>query len=81
LTITKIAAFSALIVTAIAPLVLYQQQSLALEQQQLSLSNQTVLDIERPIEDLSFEIDNMTFSHHTASVQMHYVIGGHVIWC
>ena len=27
----------------------------------------------------SFEIDNMTFSHHTASVngiQMHYVIGG-----
>jgi pimeloyl-ACP methyl ester carboxylesterase len=28
----------------------------------------------------SFDIDNMTFSHHTASVngiQMHYVIGGH----
>ena len=28
----------------------------------------------------SFQIDNMTFSHHTASVngiQMHYVIGGH----
>jgi pimeloyl-ACP methyl ester carboxylesterase len=28
----------------------------------------------------SFEIDNVTFSHHTASVngiQMHYVIGGH----
>ena len=29
---------------------------------------------------ISFEIDNMTFSHHTASVngiQFHYVIGGH----
>src|SRR5262245_57947694 len=29
--------------------------------------------------DNSFKIDNMTFSHHTASVngiQMHYVIGG-----
>jgi pimeloyl-ACP methyl ester carboxylesterase len=28
----------------------------------------------------SFEIDNMTFSHHKASVngiQLHYVIGGH----
>ena len=28
----------------------------------------------------SFQIDNMTFSHHTASVngiQLHYVIGGH----
>ena len=31
------------------------------------------------IEDLSFDIDNVTFSHHMASVngiQMHYVIGG-----
>jgi hypothetical protein len=30
-------------------------------------------------EDLSFDIDNVTFSHHMASVngiQMHYVIGG-----
>ena len=30
-------------------------------------------------EDLSFDIDNVTFSHHTASVngiQLHYVIGG-----
>jgi hypothetical protein len=80
-TITKIAAFAALIITAAAQFVLHQQQSLALEQQQqqLSLSNQTAFDIERPIGDLSFEIDNVTFSHHTASVngiQMHYVIGG-----
>jgi pimeloyl-ACP methyl ester carboxylesterase len=31
------------------------------------------------LEGISFQIDNMTFSHHTASVngiQMHYVIGG-----
>ena len=31
------------------------------------------------MEGISFEIDNMTFSHHMASVngiQMHYVIGG-----
>jgi pimeloyl-ACP methyl ester carboxylesterase len=31
------------------------------------------------IEDLSFDIDNVTFSHHMASVngiQLHYVIGG-----
>src|SRR3954451_25312606 len=32
------------------------------------------------LEGISFDIDNMTFSHHTASVngiQLHYVIGGH----
>jgi hypothetical protein len=79
-TITKIAAFAALIITAATQFVLHQQQSLALEQQQqqLSLSNQTAFDIERPIEDLSFEIDNVTFSHHMTSVngiQLHYVIG------
>ena len=31
------------------------------------------------LEDLSFDIDNVTFSHHIASVngiQLHYVIGG-----
>src|SRR5215212_8989736 len=80
-TIIKIAAFAALIITAAAHFVLNQQQSLAQEQQQQSLSNQqTTFDIERrPVEDLSFKIDNMTFSDHTASVngiQMHYVIGG-----
>jgi Epoxide hydrolase N terminus len=43
------------------------------------VSNQTAFDVENPVEDLSFEIDNVTFSHHTASIngiQMHYVIGG-----
>jgi len=80
LTITQIAALPLMIVAA-APFVLYQQeQSMAQEQQQQQfLANQTTFDIERPVEDLSFDIDNMTFSHHTASVngiQMHYVIGG-----
>jgi pimeloyl-ACP methyl ester carboxylesterase len=80
LTITQVAAISVMILTA-ALFVLYQQQGIAHGQQQeiLSLSNQTAFDIQMPIQDLSFEIDNMTFSHHTASVngiQMHYVIGG-----
>jgi pimeloyl-ACP methyl ester carboxylesterase len=80
LTITQVAAISVMILTA-ALFVLYQQQGIAQGQQQerLSLSNQTAFDIQMPIQDLSFEIDNMTFSHHTASVngiQMHYVIGG-----
>jgi pimeloyl-ACP methyl ester carboxylesterase len=85
LTITQIAALTVIIIIATAaPFILYQQQqSLAQEQQQQqqqSLSNQTIFDIERlPIEGLSFEIDNVTFYHHMASVngiQLHYVIGG-----
>jgi pimeloyl-ACP methyl ester carboxylesterase len=79
LTIMQIAAIAAMILAA-APFVLHQQQSIAQEQQQQqSPANQRAFDIERPIEDLSFKIDNVTFSHHTASVngiQMHYVIGG-----
>ena len=81
LPIIQIAALTAMIVTA-TPFVLYQQQqSIAQQgqQQQQSLSNQTTFDIEKPVEDLSFQIDNMTFSHHTASVngiQLHYVMGG-----
>jgi pimeloyl-ACP methyl ester carboxylesterase len=82
--IIQIAALTLMIVSA-SLLVLYQQQqSIAQQgqqQQQQSQSNQqTTFDIERlPIEDLSFEIDNVTFSHHMASVnglQLHYVIGG-----
>jgi pimeloyl-ACP methyl ester carboxylesterase len=76
--IIQIAALTVMIVSA-SPLVLYQQQSIAQQQQQQSLSNQTTFDIQKPVEDLSFEIDNVTFSHHMATVngiQMHYVIGG-----
>src|ERR671918_1433010 len=42
--------------------------------------NHTAMAQQQPtLEGISFQIDNMTFSHHTASVngiQMHYVIGG-----
>ena len=67
----KIVVFAALtvVILAAAPSMLKIQQGIiAQEQQQHSLSNQTVFDIGKPIEDLSFEIDNVTFSHHTASV-------------
>jgi pimeloyl-ACP methyl ester carboxylesterase len=53
------------------------------QQQQQSQVNQTpsssVLKQQQRLEGISFQIDNMTFSHHMASVngiQMHYVIGG-----
>jgi pimeloyl-ACP methyl ester carboxylesterase len=77
----QIAALTVMIVSA-SPLVLYQQQSIAQQQQQQSQSNQTSSMVKQQQPSLpgtSFEIDNMTFSHHTASVngiQMHYVIGG-----
>src|ERR671919_2232902 len=42
--------------------------------------NHTAMAQQQPtLEGISFQIDNMTFSHHMASVngiQMHYVIGG-----
>ena len=59
---------------------LYQQEGVAqLQPQQQTPSNRTAVNIENPIEGLSFEIDNAIFSHHTADVngiRMHYVIGG-----
>jgi pimeloyl-ACP methyl ester carboxylesterase len=59
----------------------YQQEGVAqLQPQQQIPTNRTTFNIENPIEDLSFEIDNATFSHHTADVngiRLHYVIGGH----
>jgi alpha/beta hydrolase fold len=47
--------------------------------QQQPQTNFTSAEQQSLTEGNSFEIDNMTFSHHTASVngiQMHYVIGG-----
>ena len=79
--IIQIAVLAVMIVSA-SPLVLYQQQSIA-QQQQQSQSNQTSSMVKQQQPSLpgtSFEIDNVTFSHHTASVngiQIHYVIGGH----
>jgi hypothetical protein len=56
---------------------------MAQQQQQQSQVNQTSSfdDVvqQRPLGGISFQIDNVTFSHHMASVngiQMHYVIGG-----
>jgi len=43
-------------------------------------SNLTSTEKQLLSEGVSFQIDNMTFSHHMASVngiQMHYVMGGH----
>jgi pimeloyl-ACP methyl ester carboxylesterase len=81
MTIVVAVALTVIILISVSLFVLPQQQSLAQEQkkQELSLTNRTAFDTNKPIEDLSFEIDNMTFSHHTASVngiQIHYVIGG-----
>ena len=61
-----------------------QQQTTEQQQQQLprSETNQSLSQYKQQqpfLEDLSFVIDGVTFSHHTASVngiQMHYVIGG-----
>lgn len=61
-----------------SPYILLRQQIIAQDQQQ-TISNQITFDVNNPIKDLSFKIDNVTFSHYTASVngiQMHYVIGG-----
>jgi pimeloyl-ACP methyl ester carboxylesterase len=58
------------------------QSQIAMAQQlQQSQANQTysVLKQQPNLSGTSFDIDNMTFSHHTASVnriQMHYIIGG-----
>ncbi len=77
--IDVVATLTVMILAAVPAVLNLQQLSIAQEQQQQSLSNQTTFDIEKNVEDLSFQIDNMTFSHHTASVngiQMHYVMGG-----
>jgi pimeloyl-ACP methyl ester carboxylesterase len=43
-------------------------------------SNLTSIEQQQLMDDISFDISNVTFSHHMASVngiQLHYVIGGH----
>jgi pimeloyl-ACP methyl ester carboxylesterase len=63
-------------------LVLNQNHTATAQQQQLQ-ANQTfspsVEEQQQLLEGVSFQIDDVTFSHHTASVngiQMHYVMGG-----
>jgi pimeloyl-ACP methyl ester carboxylesterase len=51
----------------------------ALAQEQVPQTNRTSADQRQLMKGISFEIDNVTFSHHTISVngiQLHYVIGG-----
>lgn len=78
-----IIAFFLVVATSISLIEIGSNQSqitMAQEQQQQSQANQTYSVLtQQPNLGTSFEIDNMTFSHHTASVngiQMHYVIGG-----
>jgi pimeloyl-ACP methyl ester carboxylesterase len=62
--------------TSIIVIVSNQPEITMAQQQQQSQVNQTSSVL---MEGISFEIDNMTFSHHMATVngiQMHYVIGG-----
>ena len=50
------------------------------QQQQVVNQTSTVLKQQPNLLGVSFDIDNVTFSHHMASVngiQLHYVIGGH----
>src|SRR5690242_3728801 len=74
-----IAAMSCVAV-ALAFVILSNGSNALAQQQHQSLSNRTAFNIAKPIKDLSFQIDNITFSPHTASVngiRMHYVIAGH----
>jgi hypothetical protein len=64
---------------AAAPSILNLQQQIIAQEQKQSPYNRTAFDIENLIADSSFKIENVTFTHHTASVngiQIHYVIGG-----
>ena len=70
--------------TILIPLGLNQNQIAIGQQQKLQgfQNNQTSSSLTKQQQPtgISFQIDNMTFSHHTASVngiQLHYVIGGH----
>src|SRR5919107_3189722 len=75
LPIINIAALTVMIVCA-SPLALYQLSIAQQQQQQQPQVKQTSSVL---MEGISFEIDNVTFSHHMASVngiQIHYVIGG-----
>src|SRR6266487_4022531 len=70
--------------TVLIPLGLNQNQIAIAQQQKLQgfQNNQTSSSLTKQQQPtgISFRIDNMTFSHHMASVngiQLHYVIGGH----
>ena len=56
------------------------QVQIVIAQQQQPQANLTSTEQQPLLDGISFQIDNVTFSHHTATVngiQIHYVIGGH----
>ena len=56
------------------------QVQIGIAQQQLSGMNLTSTEQQHLLDGISFQIDNVTFSHHTATVngiQPHDVTGGH----
>jgi pimeloyl-ACP methyl ester carboxylesterase len=71
-------------ISFVFPIVLNQNHTALAQQQQQMQANQTfspsVEEQQQLLEGLSFQIDNVTFSHHMATVnngtQIHYVIGG-----
>jgi hypothetical protein len=64
-----VAALALVIFTAAPSIPNLLQRSIAQEQQQPPQQlQQAAYDAGKPIGDLSFEIDNVTFSHHTAIV-------------
>jgi pimeloyl-ACP methyl ester carboxylesterase len=56
------------------------QVQIVIAQQQQAQVNLTSTEQQHLLDGISFQIDNMTFSHHMTTVngtQIHYVIGGH----
>src|SRR5215212_83350 len=70
-------------ISFVFPLVLNQNHT-AMAQQQSQANNQTLFspsveEQQQLLEGISFQLDDVTFTHHMASVngiQMHYVMGG-----
>jgi pimeloyl-ACP methyl ester carboxylesterase len=59
---------------------LTKSQITTAQQQPQSQANLTSTEQQHLLDGISFQIDNVTFSHHTTTVngiQIHYVIGGH----
>ena len=82
-TLTWNDAASGLIVIAISMSLVgigLSQVQIVIAQQQQPQVNLTSTEQQHLLDGISFQIDNVTFSHHMATVngnQIHYVIGGH----
>src|SRR5215212_1484958 len=71
-------------ISFVFPLVLNQNHTAMAQQQQSQANNQTLFspsveEQRQLLEGISFQLDDVTFTHHMASVngiQMHYVMGG-----